>query len=757
MSLRSKYELLFKNAGDAVFTSAPDGNCTDINPAGVELFGYESREEMLGLNIKTDLFADTEEASRYAGRLKEHGAVRDRRIELKGKDGKRLAALSQAFAVTDEDGEVVGYQYILHDLSVEETLKEDLGRLTSAINTAEMGIWSWDIVNGRIDLDEQACRLFGLEPSTFRGTREEFYSTVHPEDRELVSSRLRRRIDLDDIRHKTEYRVIRPDGSVHYIAGRGQALRDEAGRVIKMQGISWDITEFKKTAKSLAESEERFRLMVQNSNDIIALLDEKAIPTFISGPMEKVLGYGASELIGASLQFATVHPDDKGNVRKVLADCMRSRGSVHTIEYRARHKNGKWVTLEAVGANLLHDPVVHGVVINLRDISERERLQEQLQQAMKMEAIGRLAGGIAHDFNNILTVISGNIELARLDVNLFDPLNHCLDQIMKATESASSLTRQLLAFSRKQIIEPRVLNLNDIVRNVRKMLARLIGENIELSVELAEDLGSVRIDAGQFEQVLINMAVNSRDAMPLGGRITIETANVTLDMAFCDSHTGINPGRFVMLAVTDTGFGMSKEVRQHIFEPFFTTKSNGHGTGLGLPTIFGIVQLAGGAIDCRSEQNEGATFRIYLPLIEAQAERLIRERRSIARLKGSETILLVEDESGVRNVAVMMLKDLGYRVIEAQNGEVALMLAERLPNRIDLLLTDVVMTGINGRELSERLTSLRPGLKTLFCSGYTENIIAHQGVVDADIHFIGKPYSMQALAGKIREVLGKNK
>jgi two-component system, cell cycle sensor histidine kinase and response regulator CckA len=637
-----------------------------------------------------------------------------------------------------------------------ERLREDLERLDLALKSANMGVWYVDIINDRRIFSEQSCRLLGLDPSTFDGSRSAFMNVVHPDDRVYIGSLLAKTIE-NGVPYESEYRVIWPDGCIHYITGRGKVVRDEAGNPLKIHGIHWDITERKRAERAMAESEERFRRLVRNSNDVAILMDENGIQTFISGPLEKMLGYKLEEFTNTGLRFDLVHPDDVENVQKAFAECIQQPGSVRTIEYRGLHKNGKWITIEAIASNLLNDPVVKAAVINVRDISERNRLREELQQAMKMEAIGRLAGGIAHDFNNILTVISGNIELAGMGMNPSDPLMGYLNQTMKASDSAASLIRQLLAFSRKQIIEPRALNLNDLVRNVRQMLARLIDENIELGVVLSEGVGSVRIDPGRFEQVLVNLAVNARDAMPDGGKIMIETANITFDGSYCATHPQVRPGNFVMLCVSDTGQGMSEEVKEHIFEPFFTTKDRGHGSGLGLATTFGVVKQAGGMIEVCSEAGHGTTFRIYLPLTEEKAERLVRERRSIAGLKGNETILLVEDEKGVRQVGMRMLDELGYHVLEARNGEEALMLAEKHIGQIDLLLTDIVMPGINGRELSERLTERHPEMKTLFSSGYTEDVIVHHGVAGSALNFIGKPYSMQSLAGKIRNVLGTEK
>jgi two-component system, cell cycle sensor histidine kinase and response regulator CckA len=402
------------------------------------------------------------------------------------------------------------------------------------------------------------------------------------------------------------------------------------------------------------------------------------------------------------------------------------------------------------------------VVLNIRDVSERKaaeservRLQEQLQQAMKMEAVGRLAGGIAHDFNNLLTAITGHLELMRLDLAATDPVMPSVEAIGKAADSAAALTQQLLAFSRRQIIEPRVLNLNDLVAGLQRMATRLIGEDIAVETKLAPDLEAVKVDPGQFNQVLLNLVVNARDAMPDGGVLVIETSNVDLDEHYCSSHPYLKPGPFVRLAVSDTGCGMTEDVKQHLFEPFFTTKPKGKGTGLGLATIFGAVKQAGGAIEVYSEPDRGTTFKLYLPRVEAPAEKLIRETLRPDIPRGRETILLVEDEQIVRDVALAVLTRLGYRVLPAANGGEALMHAEKFDGHIDLLMTDVVMPGMNGRELAERLLQVHPGVRVLYTSGYTEDVIVHHGVVDEDLEFIGKPYSLAALAMKVRETLDR--
>ena len=330
-----------------------------------------------------------------------------------------------------------------------------------------------------------------------------------------------------------------------------------------------------------------------------------------------------------------------------------------------------------------------------------------------------------------------------------------LSEVNKAAERAARLTQQLLAFSRKQIIEPKVLNLNDLIADLNAMLVRLIREDIKIQILPGKDIGAVKVDAGQFQQVLVNLVVNARDAMPGGGKIVIETSNAELDDGYCSRHPYVKPGRFVMVAVSDTGHGMSEEVKAHIFEPFFTTKAKGSGTGLGLATTYGAVKQAGGSIEVYSEVGMGTTFKIYLPRVEGEASKLVRDDQPQKLLGGTETVLLVEDEDIVRDLCVRVLDELGYRVLQAGNGDEAIALAMGHGGRIDLLLTDVVMPGMSGRELANRLTRIHPETRVLFTSGYTDNAIVHHGVLDEGVSFIGKPYSPSALAKKVREVLDK--
>jgi signal transduction histidine kinase len=514
--------------------------------------------------------------------------------------------------------------------------------------------------------------------------------------------------------------------------------------------------------KLLEESrrgEERMRVILDSTDDGILAIDASGKTIFSNRRFTELWRIpppiADSRDDDALLEFVRdqlVDPD--GFLREVK----RLYGTAEIGNDTLFFKDGR--LFERFSMPMMEEETVIGRLWSFRDVTDRkqaeeekEKLRAQLQQAMKMEAVGRLAGGVAHDFNNLLTAILGNVSLALRKLPPSDPAGSLLAEANKAAESAASLTQQLLAFSRKQIIKPEDLDLNTLIGDMEKMLARLIGENIEMRTVPGEDLGPVKVDAGQFERILVNLAVNARDAMPEGGKLLVETGNVDLDEAYCVMHPYVRPGRFVMLAVSDTGHGMSEEVKRQIFEPFFTTKPKGTGTGLGLATIYGVVKQADGSIEVESEVGKGTTFKIYLPRVEGAAARPPVPSPPMEPLEGSETVLLVEDEEIVRNLGVRILAELGYRVMHAGNGDEAMELARGHGERIDLLLTDVVMPGMSGSELANRLTRTRPETKVLFTSGYTEDAIVHHGVLDEGVSFIGKPYSPSALARKVREAL----
>jgi signal transduction histidine kinase/ActR/RegA family two-component response regulator len=457
-------------------------------------------------------------------------------------------------------------------------------------------------------------------------------------------------------------------------------------------------------------------------------------------------------MLGRSI-FDFIHPDDREFVGIKITEMVDNAGRPVSHEVRFQHADGVYRIMEAVGVNRLNDPSVGAIVVNTRDITERRKLEEQLRQAQKMEAVGQLAGGVAHDFNNLLTAILGYTNLMLDDIAAEDPLRQDLIEIQSAGERAASVTRQLLAFSRRQMLHPQIVDINTLVTQLEKLLRRLINEDVELVTALPSDLLPVRVDPASVEQILVNLAVNARDAMPLGGRLTIETANVDLDDTYVFTHAIMPPGRYVMLAVGDTGEGMDEATRARIFEPFFTTKEQGKGSGLGLATVYGMVKQSGGFIWVYSELGHGTVFKVYLPPAEARtaARAVDLDRRGDSK-PGWETVLLVEDEDAVRALAREVLRRHGYVVLEARHGVDALRLAERHTDDIHLLVTDVVMPHMSGREAAERLTTVRPAMKVLFMSGYTDHAVMQRDLTPGAA-FLQKPFTPEAFARKVRQVL----
>lgn len=510
--------------------------------------------------------------------------------------------------------------------------------------------------------------------------------------------------------------------------------------------------------KALRESEERYRSFFNNSIDAVLLTSPDGSILKANAEACRIFGHTEEELH----QVGRIAVVDTSDPRLSRALEERNRTGKFKGELTLIRKGGTKFPGEISTAVFKDKDGAVRTSMIIRDITERKRaekemvaLQEQFRQSQKMEAIGRLAGGIAHDFNNLLTVIKGYSQLFRADFKEGDPRRGNIDQITKASDRASGLIRQLLVFSRRQILEMKVLDLNSVLRDLERMLRRVIGEDIELITLLTDDLGRVKTDQGQFEQVVMNLSVNAKDAMPIGGKLILETANIDLDESYARSHIGVIPGRYVKFSVSDTGVGMSPEVRDHVFEPFFTTKEKGRGTGLGLSTVYGIVKQSEGHIWVYSEPGKGTTFKIYLPMVEEAFDE-IDERVLIEELPhGSETILVVEDEEGVLKLTIDFLTLHGYKALGARNAEDASRLGEQHKGPIPMMITDIVMPGINGPALYESLASVHPEMKVLYMSGYTEDTIALRGILEKGMNYIQKPFSMEELTQKVRGVLDK--
>ena len=531
------------------------------------------------------------------------------------------------------------------------------------------------------------------------------------------------------------------------------AIRDEGGDIIGFATLVHDVTEKKRMEAALRESEERFSAFMNNSSVVALMRNLDGQYVYVNRAYEELVGKPANEILGRTAY--EIWPPE---IAKKLAEADKQvLAAGHALELHEKTvlpggEAREWLSIKFPFRDRKNRVYVGGVSV---DITERKSLEEQLRQSQKMEAVGRLAGGIAHDFNNLLTIIIGYSEILLGSSNIDRDQRSKIQELKKAGERAEQLTRQLLAFSRKQVMSPKVLDLNSLVENLRKMIDRLIGEDIEFVTIPFTPLGKVKADPGQVEQIIMNLVVNARDAMPSGGRLTIETANVEFDEEYARSHLPSVPGPYVMIAVSDTGTGMAPETQKHIFEPFFTTKETGKGTGLGLATVYGIVKQSGGFIWVYSESGFGTVFKIYLPRVLQPTELSSPSSQSPGQLNGTETILLAEDEVALRTLIYETLERLGYTVLEAGDGEEAMSVSSRYQNPIHLLISDVVMPKMSGRKLAQRITAARPETKILFISGYTDDAIIHHGVIDSNEAFLQKPFSPTALARKVRVVLSR--
>jgi PAS domain S-box-containing protein len=595
-------------------------------------------------------------------------------------------------------------------------------------------------------------RIYGYTPDELVGRH--FRDFVQQDDLPGFTASFQR--TLQGSVEPYEFRGLDNQGRVHHLRSTSR-LRLENGVPVGMNGVVIDISKLHHALDAQRLSAERWQATFDAISDVVCVVSNDHQFIEINQTGCKSLGLTRDQIVGRKC-YELVHCTSSP-----IAACPCRMAAQAGAPASARHEeNGRsyellaWPIATADGQPNGFVHIVKDVTSEVEANKEKVKLEEQLKLVQRLEAVGRLAGGVAHDFNNLLSVIISYAGFAVDALRESDPVHADIVEIQKAGQRAAALTRQLLAFSRKQILEPEVLSINKVVTGIESMLRRLLGEDIDIEVHRADELGSVLADPGQIEQVIMNLAVNARDAMPQGGKLTIETINAELDEDYAEQHVAVKPGRFVMLSVTDTGSGMDAETRAHIFEPFFTTKEKGKGTGLGLSTVYGIVKQSGGNIWVYSEPGRGTTFKVYLPRVDAPAADIKRRPVSVMAT-GSETVLLVEDEEAVRRLADRILRSAGYKVLTAAGGSEALLLCEKHDGVIDLLLTDVVMPHMSGRELAERLAKTSPKLKVLYMSGYTDNAIVHHGVLDPGTRFIGKPFAAAELTRKVREVLDEGK
>ncbi len=596
-----------------------------------------------------------------------------------------------------------------------------------------------------VDANKAAENFYGWSVAELQCKCIQDINTLPPEQ---VALRIKKAKSLKRFHFEFKHRLA--DGSIRDVEVYSSSIEIEGRQLL--HSIIHDISDRQKAEEALKASEARFRKMVEDAPDPIFIQTQMRFSYLNQKALNLFGAKDAQELIGSPV-MERFHPDYHESVKQRIKGLNEHCKPAELMEQKYLRMDGSTVLVEVTAQPIMYEDNDGALIFVVRDITERKNLEAQLMQAQKMESVGRLAGGVAHDYNNMLSIILGYTDFAFEKIDTKHPLFSDLEQIHTAAERSVDITRQLLAFSRKQTIEPTLLDLNESVEGMLKMLRRLIGEDIDIAWHPGEHLWPVFMDPSQLNQIIVNLCVNARDAIKNVGKITIETNTKSFDDEYCAEHLGFRPGDYIMVAVSDDGCGMDKDLQSHIFEPFFTTKEMGKGTGLGLATVYGIVKQNNGFINVYSELGQGTTFRIYIPRPEALLKKLEKKKPTLPYASEDETILLVEDDQAILKMTKMMLERGGYSVLSASKPEEAIEIANKYSGQIHLFITDVVMPEMNGRDLSKNILSIYPNLKTLFMSGYTANVIAHHGVLDEGVNFIQKPFSREQISVKVRELL----
>ncbi len=735
----------FANPLPKVIIKTSDDRVLDANPAFFHACGRE-RDEVVGLTIsELALWTKSDDRQTFLGSVKKDGTAQraEMTIALMPSSPRVWSVFAESISLSDESCILLVLQDITARKEYESALRESEARFRSAFDQATTGM-------AMVSLDGQFLRV-NRSWSVITGyPAEELlrlnYQSITPSEDISKTADGRERLLAGEVESfQVEKRYIHKNGSVIWVQVSVSLVRDGESRPLYFVTQIQDLTQRKLAEQALEKEARKFQAVFEGSLDGMAIVDDDGRCIDLNAAGSRLFDVSVEQFMARRIaEFPGVDKDFEKIWQVFLA-----KGQ-HLDFFAIRRPNCEKQVVEFVAcANFL--PGHH--LVTIRDVTERESLEEQLRQSQKMEAIGNLAGGIAHDFNNLLGIVGGYLELVREHIEGNTTLDSYIGKASIAIERASGLTRQLLAFGRKQVLSPAVVDLNALLQETGRMLGRIIGEDIKLTIIPGASLGLVKVDPVQFEQVILNLAVNARDAMAEGGRLVIETDNVEIGEDSAESHSSVPAGSYVVVTVKDTGCGMDAETRERVFEPFFTTKDVGKGTGLGLSTIYGIVKQSGGHVSVESEQDLGTTFRVYFPRVTQQGSPIETDGEVRGNLRGTETILLVEDEDDLREAITVYLKNAGYKVLSARTGPDALTLSSGFTEDIDLLITDVVMPKMNGRELAEQLIAKRPRTRVVFISGYTDDAVVRRGILTSRVRFLQKPFNLRTLGTKIRDAI----
>ncbi len=765
---RTRSKQYFEHIPLPAYNISLDGTILDVNGAALEFLKISDKNELIGKSLLTAVYAPASRSKvkELLNRWKREGSLRNEELQVMTKDGKIRDVLLNVETIVDRAGKPQHSISVHLDITerkrIEQALRSEEERSRMYLDRAGVVLLALD-KDGKIVLaNPKACSVLGGEEGEILG--KDWFESFIPEHerREL------RRVFQDLMSGTTEpyeyieNQVLTLKREIRWVAWHNTLVKSRSGEILGSFSSGEDISERRQAEQALRESEQRFRELTDTLPQVVFEVDTRGTITYANRRAFELFGYVEEDLQRGLNTLEMIAAQDHDRAVENIARVIRG-DKPESTEYMARRKDGGIFPIMVHTTRIVRDGEVvglRGIIVDLSEHKAAEKAlkesEERLRQSQKMEAIGRLAGGVAHDFNNLLTTILGYSEMLLSGGMATKEALESVREISKSAQRAASLTQQLLAYSRKQVLRPEDLDINELVVNVTKMLRRLIHENIQLNTVLDPKIGWVKADPAQLEQVIINLAINARDSMPGGGKLTIETQDLVLDESYCKLRPEVVPGEYVMLAVTDTGCGIDEKIQKQIFEPFFTTKESGKGTGLGLATVFGTVKQSNGYIYVYSEPELGSTFKIYLPVVRTRNPKSHDHPKEWTGYATERTILLVEDDEPLRKLVSQILNGTGYTVVSASNGDEALRLIDSPEHtEIDLLISDVVMPGIGGKALAEQLQARLPKLKVLYISGYPDEAVVHHGVLDEGVAYLQKPFSPKAVIQKVQEILAE--